>query len=172
MGGVRGGCTAPCYDVARANGIGRGRIIYKVRAREGCGVSIDDEVVILAMNAYVAIDDGTATEGVFALKLWKIIGEQTGGGGIEVVGQVGEVLMVDATREVGCASRLVLEHGIAELYVVRNEGDGISRQGVAAVGGGEGEGTTGKDFSLEIDIAEGSKEAHLSCATQLTVLHE
>ena len=68
--------AAPCYDVAWAYGIGWWCIIGEVCACEWQCIGCYHEFVALAVYAYVAVDGGSAAEGLFVAQCWYVVGKE------------------------------------------------------------------------------------------------
>ena len=110
-------------------------------------------------------------EGVFA-KVFEVIGQQVFGVGIDVVGKIGQILMVDATRQHALASVLVVDGAVGELNLVRHDFQRVVAHLVPAVGTGHMDIAVDDQLSCQVDGVERTNEAYGTVGMTLNLVEE
>ena len=111
---------SPYDELLIGDNIWRSDIVYEFGTSLGSNVGFDKQTVLSTVDAYCPVSICRAVEGSIA-KCLEIVGQQVACIQIDVVGEVGQVVMVDTSRNNGLVAVDVVEPTVFK-------GDVVARQ--------------------------------------------
>ena len=161
----------PFYVFLTGNDVGRGDIIDKGAAFEWRHVNVDGHAVVASVNAYMAVGIDGAVEGVIA-KVFEVVGQKVFSIGVDVVGQVGQVLVVNATRQHTHASVAVVDGAVGKHNLVGYNLQRVIAHVVRAVGAGHVDVAVDDQLTCQVDGVERADEAYGTIGVTVNLVKE
>ena len=154
-----------------ADGIRTCHVIYEDRTLLRYGIDVDDGLTALAVYAHISRSIYRAVEGVVT-KLSDVIPQEVLGLQVEVVAQLGEMLMVNATVYHSNVVVAVIDGIVHQQDVVR---DGMSTESVKVIFGAQLLHVHLSAYfhvSHEVDFLQVAHNVHLSVPLCLNIVHK
>ena len=109
---------------------GRG-IVYEHRILQGRDVSLYPYLAVASMNSRLPVGIDSAIEGLVA-KVWKVVDQHFLGVHIDVIGQMGQLLVMYAASQHAFVAIDVVDRAVDELNLVRYHAQRVVSQFVGA----------------------------------------
>ena len=123
------------------------------------------------MDGYITIGKDGAAEGV-AAKALEVVGQQISGIHIDVVGEIGEVIVMDASREQSLIAIGVIDETVLEGNLIVSKLKRVVAQLIGAVEGADMSLAINHQFAIEIDGAQGASQLHRTKAITIELVDE